>query len=76
MDFGLVLGVLKEGLRLWNAKEATKYIDRVIKLEGEYFDELKKPFDQRSQLALDECLLELESIARNFVKFASEKQTK
>jgi hypothetical protein len=70
---GLILGVLKEGLKLWNAKEANKYLDRVLKLEKEYFDELKKPYGQRSQLTLDECLLELRGIAENFVKYSSKQ---
>jgi hypothetical protein len=69
VDLKLVLGVLKEGLKLWGTKEATKYIDRVIKLEGEYYDELKKPYHDRSQLYLDERLHELATIARNFVGF-------
>lgn len=73
MDLNIVLGILKEGLKLWNAKEASKYIDRVTSLEKEYYEELSKPFDDRSQLYLDERLLELNTIAKNFVEYASKK---
>lgn len=70
MELGLILGVLKEGLKLWNAKEATKYLDRVIKLEKEYYDELSRPENDRSQLYLDKRMLELSSIAKNFINLS------
>ena len=70
MNLELILGVLKEGLTLWNSKESSKYIDKVIKLEKEYYEELSKPEDERSQLTLDQCLLDISIIAENFVKYA------
>lgn len=73
MDFGVILGVLKAGLDLWNAKEANKYRDKLIKLEREYYEELKKPFNDRSQLYLDERMLEINLIAKNFIQFATKK---
>jgi hypothetical protein len=73
MNLTLILGILKEGLKLWNAKESNKYIDQVIKLEKEYYDELSRPEDERSQLTLDKCLHDISIIAENFVKFASKK---
>jgi hypothetical protein len=73
MEIGLILGVLKEGLKLWNTKEATKYIDKIIKLEKEYYAELSLNEDERSQLTLDQCLLDINTIAKNFVQFAGKK---
>lgn len=73
MELGLILGVLKEGLKLWNAKEATRYIDKLIKLEKGYYEELSKDEDNRSQLALDTILLDIKNIAENFVKYSSKK---
>lgn len=73
MDLGLILGVLKAGLELWNSKEGNKYRDKLIDLEREYYDELKKPFDERSQLYLDERMLEINLIAKNFIQYASKK---
>ena len=69
MDLNLTLGVLKEGLKLWNAKEATKYLDRVIELEKEYYAELEKSSDSRSDYKLDSIMLELRIISQSFVQF-------
>lgn len=71
MELGLILGVLKEGLKLWNSKEATKYIDKMIRLEKDYYNELKRPVHERSQLTLDSILLDIETIAKHFVQYAS-----
>jgi hypothetical protein len=67
MDLNLTLGVLKEGLKLWNAKEATKYLDRVIVLEKDYYEELGKPSEDRSDYKLDSILLELRIISQSFI---------
>lgn len=69
MDLSLALSILKEGLKLWNNKEATKYIDRVIKLEMEYNDEMSKPLDERSDYRIDSILLELRIISQSFVHY-------
>jgi hypothetical protein len=74
MGLELILGILKEGLKLANSKEATKYLDQVVKIEKSYYEELSKSEADRSQLYLDERLLELETIASNFIKFANKKQ--
>lgn len=73
MDLSLVLGVLKEGLKLWNAKEGDKYVKRMIKLEKDYYEELAKPFDTRSQLTLDSIMLDIETIAKHFIQYAGKK---
>ena len=73
MDIKLFLGVLKEALKLWSAKEGQKYLDRVVKLEKEYYEELSKPEDERSQLYLDERMLELQIISQSFVLFPAKK---
>jgi hypothetical protein len=73
MSLGLLLGVLKEGLKLWNTKESSKYLDKVLKLENEYYEELSRHEDDRSQLFLDERLRELRGIAENFIKYANTK---
>lgn len=73
MDLALILGVLKEGLKLWNVKEASKYLDKVIKLEKEYYEELSRHEDERSQLYLDERMRELKTIAKAFVSYSGGK---
>jgi hypothetical protein len=69
MEFGLVLSILKEGLSLSNTLIDRKYLDRVIKLEKDYYDELSRDFNERSDLALDSIMLELQTIAAVFAKY-------
>ena len=69
MDLELTLGILKEGLKLWASKESTKYLDRVIKLEKDYQDEMSKPSDERSDLKLDRILLELRILSQSFIYY-------
>ena len=73
MWLDLTLGVLKEGLKLWNDKTATKYLDRVIKLEKDYNEEMSKPKDERSDLKLDSILLELRIISQSFIQYPGKK---
>ena len=69
MDLSLTLGLLKEGLKLWNNKEATKYIDRDIKLEKAYHDEMAKPLDERSDLRINDVLLQLRVLSQSFIQY-------
>lgn len=69
MELGLVLSILKEGLKLSNTLIDRKYLDRVLKLEKDYYDELSRDFDERSDLALDTIMLELQTIAAVFAKY-------
>jgi hypothetical protein len=69
MDLSLTLGLLKEGLTLWNNREATKYLDRVIKLEKDYNDEMSKSLDERSDYRVDSILLELRIISQSFIQY-------
>ncbi len=73
MELGLVLSVLKEGLKLSNTIIDRKYLDRVIDLEKEFYEELAKPDDERSDLALDNIMLELRTIAAIFAKYNPKK---
>ncbi len=74
MDLSLTLGILKEGLKLWNNKEATKYIDRVIRLEKAYNDEMAKPIDERSDLYIDDILLQLRVLSQSFIQYPGKKR--
>jgi hypothetical protein len=73
MDLKLVLGILKEGLKLWASKESTKYLDRVIKLEKEYYEELNKPEDERSDFKLDSIMLELTIVSQSFLHYPGKR---
>jgi hypothetical protein len=73
MDLNLALGVLKEGLKLWNSRESNKYLERVIKLEKDYYEELNKPSDERSDYRLDSILLELTIISQSFLHYPAKR---
>ena len=73
MEIGLVLAILKEGLILSNTIAGRKYLDRVIDLEKDFFDELAKDDENRNDFILDSIMLELETIARNFTKYPVKK---
>lgn len=63
----LLLGVLVEGLKLWNTKEANKYLDEVIELEKEWLDEYNKPRNERSNANLDDIESRLQLIGKHFI---------
>lgn len=75
MDLNLALSILKEGLVLWNHKESNKYLERVIKLESEYYEELNKPLDARSDYTLDSIMLELTIISKSFVMYSGKNRS-
>lgn len=72
----LVLGVLEQGLRLWNSHESTKYLDKLIKLKKDWYEEYNKPLDQRSDNRLDDIEFELRILAESFVQAAGAKDSK
>lgn len=74
MELELALGILKEGLKLWASKESTKYLDRVIKLEKDYHDEMSKPSDERSDLKLDRIMLELRILSQSFIYYPAKNR--
>lgn len=64
----LVLGVLEQGLRLWNSHESTKYLDKLLKLKKDWHEEYNKPLDERSDNALDDIEFELRILADSFIQ--------
>lgn len=68
MDVKLILGILEQGLKLWNSKEAVKYIDKMIKLKKEWYEEYNKPLDDRSDVKLDNIELQLRILCQSFIQ--------
>ena len=58
--------VLVQGLKLWNAKESTKYLDEVLKLQKEWLEEYAKPRAKRSNANLDHIEQQLQLISKQF----------
>lgn len=64
----VLFGVLLEGLKLWNSKESTKYLDEVLALKQSWLDEYNKPRNQRSNANLDDIELRLQLISKVFIE--------
>jgi hypothetical protein len=75
MDVQLILGVLEQGLKLWNSKEADKYISKLIKLKKEWYEEYNKPLDQRSDVRLDYIELQLRILCQSFIQAPKRENT-
>lgn len=71
----LLLGVLEQGLKLWNSHESTKYLDKLLKLKREWYEEYNKPLDERSDNRLDDIEFELRILADSFIQAAQAQNT-
>lgn len=69
----LLFGVLLQGLRLWNDKQSTKYLDKVISLKKEWLEEYSKPRAERDNSNLDEIESQLYLIAKVFSEIKDKK---
>lgn len=67
---------LAAGLSLWESKEKTKYVDRLIELKRNYREELSKPIDVRSDDVLARIEYELRDIADAFASSVGIKTVK
>lgn len=57
--FDALLTVLSAGLTLWSDKEKNKYIDEMISLKNQYYEEYNKPLTERDDSVLDNLEHEL-----------------
>jgi hypothetical protein len=57
---------LSAGLTIWQNKDARKYIDKVIKLKKDYYEEYSKPDTFRDDAILDNIEFELCIISEAF----------
>lgn len=62
--FESLAGALEAGLSLWTSKESRKYIDKVIKLRKEYYEEDNK--DRPDMALLDNLEFELRLVSESF----------
>ena len=70
MDRTVVFGVLEQGLKLWNSKESTKYLDKMISLKKDWYEEYNKPLSERSDVKLDSIELQLRILCNSFIQAA------
>ena len=64
-----VVTLFNTALKLWNNKESTKYIDREIKLQKEWYEEYAK--NPHSRVALDSIANELRILRAAFIRQAN-----
>lgn len=62
----LVLKLLETGLSIWDQKLATKYMDKVVKLRKQHYEENKKPPGARNDAVIDNIRFELFNLADAF----------
>jgi len=63
----LIFGVLIQGLKLWNQKESTKYLDEVYSLQKDWLNEINKPRSERDNSNLDAIQLRLDVLGKLFI---------
>lgn len=64
--FQALLETLTAGLKLWDDKEKTKYVDKKMQIEKDYYVEYNKGPDLRSDAVLDNLEFELRVLAAAF----------
>ena len=64
----VLFGVLLQGLKLWNNKESTKYIDEVYELKKDWLKEYEKPRNKRSNANLDDIEQRLHILSKIFIE--------
>jgi hypothetical protein len=62
----VLLKVLGAGLSIWESKEKRKYVDAIIRLKGEWYEEFNKPESDRSDATLDRIERELRDVGLGF----------
>ena len=57
---------LEIGLGLWASKDKRKYLDKLIRLKEDFYEEFNKPDDERSDAVIDNIKLELRILTEAF----------
>jgi hypothetical protein len=67
MDYiGTILALAETGLKLWQQKDARKYLDQLIELKQDYYDEINKPIEQRDDARLDRIEFRIKLLCDSF----------
>lgn len=64
-----LLGALEQGFGLWRTREGNKYRDEVIELRQEYSDEMLKPDEDQSDLAIVRIKRRVRILYKTFIEF-------
>lgn len=69
------LKVLGAALSIWESKEKTKYIDKLVSLKKDYYEEINKPRDQQSDAVLDNLKFELQLVGTAYAASVGAKNS-
>lgn len=76
MDYiGLILKLAETGLGLWAQKDARKYLDELISLRQEYYEEFNKPLENRDDARLDRIEFRINILCESFASAVGAKNT-
>lgn len=64
MNIGLILELLKISAEIFQDERRDRFLKKAIKLKQEWHDELSKPDTDRSDLAMDRLLLEIDNLSK------------
>lgn len=70
---GLVLGLVKVALEVFQDERRDRYLKKYLALQKEFQDEMAKPDDERSDLALDKLVFECKQLGKLIVSEHSGK---
>jgi len=77
MDYiSVILSLADTGLKLWQQKDARKYIDQLIALRQEYYDEINKPQESRDDGHLDRIEFRIKLLCDSFTASVGQQNTK
>lgn len=63
---GSIIALLTAGLQLWGSKEKTKYLDRLIKLKKDFYEEYNKAENERDDAVLDNIAFDIKLLCDSF----------
>lgn len=73
MEIGLILGLAKVALEIFQDERKDRFLKQHTKLVKEWQDEMSLSDDERSDLALDRILFECNQLAKLIIAESSKK---
>lgn len=62
----LIFQILASALQIWEDKEKTKYVDQLISLKEQYYEEINKPAASFNEAAIDDITFQLRILGLAF----------
>ena len=70
-----IFQILATALDIWDNHEKTKYIDKLMSLKKDYYEETNKPADSRSDAAIDDIVFNIRLLGLAFSSAAGTKNS-